>query len=336
MCRHAMGHLMIRLVSLTLGVIACAFQIGEAAQYKVFVVMSYDETYPFEVEMREGIEAALSSTCELTYFYMNTKKNFAGGSQKAQEAYALYQQLQPDGVITADDDAQAMFVVPYLKDKVNTPVMFCGVNAEPGKYGYPASNVSGILERGHVRESLALAQQLQPSIKTFARIVKDTPMSRGDVESVRLDAEAAGMVFIDAMLPTTIQEAVDLATTLKEQCDAVLVSTLQGIIDENNQPMTNRAAISRVVAAFGKLTIGSTLSDVQDGTLCAVIQSGQEQGRTAAEMLLKAMTGTPVSEIPITQNKFGRRIINVDVMNALKIKPKPVVIRNAELVKTQR
>ena len=98
--------------------------------------------------------------------------------------------------------------------------------------------------------------------------------------------------------------------------------------------MTNRAAIARVVNAFGKPTIGSTLSDVQDGTLCAVIQSGQEQGRTAADMLLKAMNGTPVADIPITQNKFGRRIINVDVMNALNIEPRPVVIRNAELVKT--
>ena len=136
------------------------------------------------------------------------------------------------------------------------------------------------------------------------------------------------------MLPATIQEALHLAAKDKEQCDIVLVSTLQGIPDENNQPMTNRAAIARVVNAFGKPTIGSTLSDVQDGTLCAVIQSGQEHGRTAAEMLLKAMNGSPVADIPITQNKFGRRIINVDVMNALNIEPRPVVIRNAELVKT--
>jgi len=27
----------------------------------------------------------------------------------------------------ADDNAQSMFVLPYLKDKVKTPVMFCAV-----------------------------------------------------------------------------------------------------------------------------------------------------------------------------------------------------------------
>ncbi|GAK55614.1 ABC-type uncharacterized transport system periplasmic component-like protein [Candidatus Vecturithrix granuli] len=310
-------------------------QPATAARYKVLVVMSYDETYPFEAEMREGIEAALAEMCEMTYFYMNTKKHFEGGPQKAKEAYALYHELQPDGVIAADDDAQAMFVVPYLKDQLKTPVMFCGVNAEPEKYGYPASNVSGILERGHDRESLALLLQLAPSVKTFGRIVKDTPMSRADVKTVQQDVEAAGLTYIDFNLPATLQEALDLVETYRERCDVLLVSTLQGIPDENGNPMTNRAAIARVVTAFGKPTIGSTLSDVRDGALCAVIQSGQEQGHTAAEMLLKALKGSPVPEIPITRNKFGRRIINVDTMKALSISPKPLVIRNAELVKTE-
>ena len=332
MHRDTIGLLMMSLLS---GVIMFGIHDGETAQYNVLVVMSYDETYPFEVEMREGIEAVLASQCELTYFYMNTKKNFAGGQQKAQEAYALYQQLQPDGVITADDDAQAMFVVPYLKDRVTTPVMFCGVNAEPEQYGYPTSNISGILERGHLRESLLLAQQLVPSLKRFGRIVKDTPMSRGDVAVTRQDAEAAGFEYIDYPLPATIQDALNMTDVLKERCDVILISTMQGIPDEHGNPMTNQAAISRIALKFGKTTIGSTLSDVQDGTLCAVIQSGKEQGQTAAEMLLNAMEGTAVADIPITRNKFGRRIINVDVMNALKIEPRPVVIRNAELVRNQ-
>lgn len=334
MCRTRIGRLMMGMI-VVLSVAGYMARPVRAAHYKVLVVMSYDETYPFEAEMREGIEAVLADIGEITYFYMNTKKYFEGGPQKAKEAYALYQELQPDGVIAADDDAQAMFVAPYLKDQVKTPVVFCGVNADPEKYGYPASNVSGILERGHTSESLALVQQLVPSVKTFGRIVKDTPMSRADVNRVREDVETAGFAFIDFKLPATFQEAFDLVETYRDHCDVLLVSTLQGIPDENGMPMTNRAAIARVVKAFGKPTIGSTLSDVQDGVLCAVIQSGQEQGRTAAEMLLKALEGTPVSEIPITRNKFGRRIINVDTMKVLGIEPKPVVIRNAELVRTE-
>ena len=67
-----------------------------------------------------------------------------------------------------------------------------------------------------------------------------------------------------------------------------------------------------------------------------MVKTGQEQGQTAAKMLLKAMQGTPLSEIPITRNYKGKRVINVTVMEALGIKPKPIVLLGAELVRTQR
>ena len=132
------------------------------ARYNVLVVMSYGPDYEFVQKVREGIESVLSDICRIQHFYMDTKKNLVGGPQKAKAAYALYKKTCPDGVIAADDNAQSMFVVPYLKDKVKTPVMFCGVNEPPEKYGYPAANVSGILERITISQSLAFAKQLIP------------------------------------------------------------------------------------------------------------------------------------------------------------------------------
>ena len=92
---------------------------------------------------------------------MDTKVNIKDGPKKAKEAYALFQQIEPDGLITADDNAQRLFVLPYLKGRYTTPVMFCGVNSAAEQYGYPTSNVSGILERGHISESIAFAKQLE-------------------------------------------------------------------------------------------------------------------------------------------------------------------------------
>ena len=132
-----------------------------AYRYNVFVVMSYEEDNPWCQEIKKGIDSVLSGSSEITYFYMDTKINREGGELKASEAYALYQKIKPDGVITADDNAQQMFVLPYLKDNVETPVMFSDVNAEADKYGYPASNVSGILERGHIRESYGFGKQIR-------------------------------------------------------------------------------------------------------------------------------------------------------------------------------
>jgi len=51
-------------------------------------------------------------------------------------------------------------------------------------------------------------------------------------------------------------------------------------------------------------------------------------------MLVKAMDGTPVSQIPIRVNKYGKRMLNVSVMQSLGIRPKRRAIIGAELIKT--
>jgi hypothetical protein len=44
------------------------------------------------------------------------------------------------------------------------------------------------------------------------------------------------------------------------------------------------------------------------------------------------MGGTPVKDIPITRNRHGKRMINVDVMKSLGIMPKPVFLIDTEFV----
>lgn len=310
-------------------------QAGESSSYKVLVVMSYEEHYPWCPKVKEGIESVLKNTAEIRYFYMDTKKNLEGGEQKAKEAYALYLKFHPDGVITVDDNAQWMFVIPYLKDKVKTPVMFCGVNASPEKYGYPASNVSGILERYHIAESIALAKLLVPSIHTFGFISKDSPTAKLLLRQIRSESDTYPAKFITARMPRTLDETVSMSEELRAQCDLLLLGALEGLPDKGGKPTTEKKSIPIVAKTFGKPIIAGAAWHVTYGTLCAVLVRGEEQGSTAAEMLLKAMQGTPVSDMPITRNRYGKRIINVTVMKALGIKPRPIVLRGAELVRTE-
>jgi len=325
--------LFVSAVFLTSGL--CPAMAQESKKFKVLVVMSYEEDFPWDKEIKEGIDSVLAIACEIRYLYMDTKTNPAGGESKAKEAYALFQEFQPDGVITSDDNAQSMFVVPYLKDKVKTPVMFCGVNAEPEKYGYPASNVSGILERYHIDQSIAFAKQLVPSIATIGYITKDGSTGKAISEQVQKESASYQIKSVDFRLVNTMKEAVKVTENLKEQCDLLFITSLEGISDESGKPMTQKEIIPVLAKKFGKLTISTSPHLLKFGVLCAVVQQGQEHGSTAADMLLKAMNGTPVSQLPITRNHQGKRMINVTVMKELGIKPRPDVLGSAELVKTE-
>ncbi|MFH0784925.1 MAG: ABC transporter substrate binding protein [Pseudomonadota bacterium] len=304
-------------------------------RFKVLVVMSYEEDFPWDIEVKEGIESALGYAGDIRYFYMDTKKNLPGGLNKGKEAYRLYRDFQPDGVIAADDNAQTMFVVPYLKDKVETPVMFCGVNADPGQYGYPAVNVSGILERGHIKESIAFLQELVPSVKTMGYMAKQSPTGKAVMEQVENEAANYSAELVGFFLPKTLSEALTMAIDMKDRSDAMMVATMQGIPDNNDVPLSEKEVIPLLAKTYGKPIITDNVYNMKYGMLCAVAVSGQEQGAKASKMLIKAMQGAPVAKIPIIRNERGRRIINVSAMKALGITPKPSTLLGVELIKTE-
>jgi len=306
----------------------------DAAPYKILVVMSYEKENPWCVEIKEGIESVLAGIGDIKYFYMDTKKNYEGGLQKAADAYELFSRFQPDGVIAADDNAQSMFVLPYLMDKVKTPVMFCAVNEEPEKYGYPASNVSGVLERNFISESIAFAKQLVPSIQTVGFLAKDSPSGRAIRKQVQIESDAYLAQVAGFRLVKTIKETYAVLSEYKNTTDALYIDATSGILDTNGRPLDNKQVTQTVANFYRKPLIGANDFHVKYGVLCAVVKSGNGQGRISAEMLLKAITGTLVSQLPITQNKYGKRIINISVMKDLGIKPKRRVLVGAQMVKT--
>ena len=306
----------------------------DAAPYKILVVMSYEKENPWCIQIKEGIDSVFAEVGDIKYFYMDTKKNFEGGVQKGKEAYELFSRFRPDGVIAADDNAQSMFVLPYLKDKVKTPVMFCAVNEAPEKYGYPASNVSGVLERDFISESIAFAKQLVPSIKTVGFFAKDSPSGRAIQKQVEKESDTYVAKYAGFKLVKTLKETLEELEEYKKTSDALFITSTNGILDANGTSLDNEQVTKIVSKFYEKPLIGANNFHVRYGVLCAVVKSGNAQGRTSAEMLLKAIKGTSVSQLPITKNKYGKRMLNVSVMKDLGIKPKRRVLVGTQLVKT--
>jgi ABC-type uncharacterized transport system substrate-binding protein len=226
-----------------------------------------------------------------------------------------------------------MFVLPYLKDKVKTPVMFCAVNEEPEKYGYPASNVSGILERDFISESIAFAKQLVPSINTVGFLAKDSPSGRAILKQVEIESGTYLAKFAGFKLVKTIKETLAVLEEYKKTCDALFITSTNGILDNNGKSLDNEQVTKTVAKFYKKPLIGANNFHVRYGVLCAVVKSGNAQGRMSAEMLLKAIKGTPIKHIPITVNKYGKRMLNITVMKELGIRPKRRVLVGTELVK---
>lgn len=304
-----------------------------AAEFRVLVVMSYEEDNPWVKEIREGIDSVLRSSADITYFHMNTKADRDGGPRKAEEAAALFRSLQPDGVITADDDAVTMFVLPYLKDKAPTPVIFNGVNAAAEKYGFPTAQISGVLERAHVRESLAFVKQIVPTTRSACFMTADVPPGVALRAQVESEKSAYPVAAGDFHLVRSNAQIEALRSTLNSRCDVLFVDSLEGITDKDGKAQTYREVLQVLRQVYAKPVLAGNRYQVEQGAWMAVIKTGQEQGELSAEMLLQAMRGKAVSSLPVTKNSRGQRVINVTALERNGIVPKPTVLRGATLVR---
>jgi ABC-type uncharacterized transport system substrate-binding protein len=307
-----------------------------AERFKVLVVFSYEENAPWDIEIREEIEKVLGPFSELSFFYMDTKVALEGGSVKASEAFSLYQQIQPDGVIAVDDNAQSMFVVPYLKNRETIPIMFCGVNGNPELYGYPTENISGILERFHLEESISLSKQLAGNIKTFAFMVKEGPVADLISEQLEMEKHQLSAKMVKFLTPRTMEEAVEMAESARGDADLLFLVALWGMVDSDGKKVEEEDAIPQLVAAFGKPTAAIGASVIREGALSAVITNAREHGERVAGMLLQAMRGVPMAQLPMVRNCYGKRMINVSSLRQLGLTPEPIVLRGVDLVRNRK
>jgi len=310
------------------------FTEAEARQCRILVVLSYHDDYVWQKEVRQGIEQVLAKKCEIVYFNLDSRNHPEGAGEKGYKAHDLFLRIKPDGVIAADDAAQIHFVVPYLRGKVDTPVVFLGVNNDASDYGYPASNVTGVVERFHIHETIALLKQLTPQVKTIAFFARaNEPSTRGTFNQIRAEMEQYPLKVVGLWESDTYEEALKLAEELKGKADAIHVEQVEGIRDRNGRSYTNKELIRKISDIWGTkpLICGQTYS-ARYGCLCSVVESGLEQGAIASKMLLQILGGTPVSKVPITRNYTGFKVINVSVVKKLGLTPQPIVLRGAKLV----
>lgn len=297
-------------------------QEGDACQ--VLVVMGYHADLRLSQELKAGLEEVFSGQgCEATYQYLDVLRHPEQVEANAQNAFEVYQTLQPDGVIAANDDTQAHFVVPFLKDQVSTPVVFCEVLAPPEEFGYPASNVTGVLIRPFLQQTLEFLTQVAPAIQSVGLIGPKLPLVETAYRRVTDARSEFQVTILDPLLGRHFEETLEHVQALRDQTDALFIA-----------PLYDQQQTQQLLQTYGKATATTKRELIEYGVLCGVIENTKEEAVLAANILVKAMQDTPISELPITTNEFGRRIINVNTLQELGIKPRREILIGTDLVKT--
>jgi ABC-type uncharacterized transport system substrate-binding protein len=224
-------------------------------------------------------------------------------------------------------------VVPYLKNKVKTPVVFLGVNNDASKYGFPADNVTGVIEVKHVAESLNFAQLIIPGLQKIAVLYKENYSNLLNIQQMQEEQSLYPVEIVRYCPLNSFADLERIVETVSSEVDGFFSQNLAGLLDDKGTPqeavffMTNLALLSK------KPIIAHTSYDIEAGALCGVIQTGQEQGELAAHMVLKLFGGKAIRDIPIVKNNNGQRYINVNTAARLKIRLNSSAVMGSKLVK---
>jgi len=292
---------------------------------RVFIVHSYDADYVWSQGISQGIREALRDKAILDTFHLDFKQDMDPESlrAKAENILARIEAIKPQVVIAADDAAQEHFVVPHLKGRATPQVIFCGVNAPPGKYGYPAQNVSGVRSRWHFRQGFDLLKTLAPKVRRLVFLTDDSESSSFVLGDFRADQRQHG--------PFAMQVSVQQAATFQQWRRAVRASQSQadalafGIYHALRNERTGETVPPETVMAWtgqaNKLpTLGFVDYVLEDGQLCGVLGSAHEQGLLAGAMVRRVLErGVAAGSLPVRANQTGIVLVNLKTAERLGI-----------------
>lgn len=290
--------------------ISLLFSCKEKAPDKILLVFSYHPEYTWVSEEISGLNQVFArQNLELHRLFMDTKRNTSESwkQKMADSAFRMIERIKPDAIMLFDDNA-CEYVGQKLIGK-ETPVVFCGVNSDPASYGFPAENVTGVVERVPLQKMFNLLRTIAPEVTSVSIISDESPTGIGideQLEQTELDIEVGKL-----LATNDFGEWKEFITNAQESVDALAVISYLTLEDTITGKSMDPQKVMIWILENNRLPETAPFDfAVYDGLLCGVYLPGQSQSKPAAEMLLEILDGADPAELPLHYPEGGERMIN--------------------------
>jgi len=307
-----------------------------AKQKKLLYINSYHKGFQWSDDIEKGLLKALSitvkddgtfdvskSNVQIKMIRMDTKRNKDEKFKKqaAVKAKKVIEQWQPDIVVASDDNASKYLIAPYFIDS-SLPFVFCGINYSATEYGFPASNITGMIE-------VSPNSQLLDSLKNYAKgervayLGTNVLSGQKDIEwlSSQKDINLSSVNLVD-----TFAEWKIAYLELQKSVDILLM------INPVSVKGWNRKEALEFIFEHSEIPSGTTLLQTTPYVLIGHVKIGEEQGWWSGKTALKILQGKPPTLIPVVSNKSSKIYLNMKLSKKMNIKFPIDIIKNATFV----
>lgn len=294
------------------GIIFLSLSWQSAYAARCMLVMSYHQGYAWNDGIQQGVKNILTGKCDLKIFYMDTKRNksIEHAELAAIKAKAVIDEYDPDVLIASDDNASRYLVTKYYRD-AKLPVVFCAVNWDVSKYGYPYSNVTGMIEVAPIQPVIEVAKKLLGDVKEMAYLGASTYTQRKNTVRITDVLKKQGIstrVLYAKNITEWKQHFIDA-----QSADFIMLGSTSGIdgwVD---------ADVEEFVLHYAKKLTLANHDWMASYTMYTMSKVPEEQGEWAAEAAMAIVNGMSPRNIPIGINKKWKIFINTPLLHKANI-----------------
>lgn len=277
---------------------------------RVLYLNSYHPGYSWSDSLARGIFKTMEGKATVYTEYLDAKRSdYEHYESNLREIIALKYSDTPVEAVLTSDDAAFRFVTENRETLfTNLPVVACGINYMTPEILAKCPNATGVAEGGNPLETAQMALKLFPKTKQIV-LVSDYVAADRVAEHAKNLMKVLGSK-VDFL---QIRQKPNTAlASIKDHLKAVekpSVVLFFGLFFENMRS-DEEAYMMQQLVDIGLPIFVFDRRYVQYGALGGIVQDGDEQGATAAQMVLQILGGTPVQQVPPVYEAIDKRIFN--------------------------
>lgn len=288
---------------------------------RILYINSYHKTYEWSDDLEKGFLRTMeaipfsdstfhSSThnAEIRRLYMNSKLNPQREyiEERAKQIKKVADAYQPDLIIATDDNASKFVIKPYFYNS-EIPVVFAGVNWSAEDYGFPTTNITGLIETAPIEETIELIKQhiggntvsyIGDDVLSTHKIISETFVKRN-------------IPIKKGILVKDFKSWKDSLLTLQEESDIILLVGTAGLQDFNKEE-----ALQFVKKNIRK-PLGASWGYMSNYSMLGIRNIPLEHGMEAADIGIMILNGTSPTQIPIRKNVGYAKFVNLGLIENL-------------------
>ncbi len=315
------------IVSLFMLTASCSTNSSAQALPTCVHIASYAPGYSWQDEIDRSIQKQLKQTCQLTTFYMDSKKVTEEKPLQALglEAKRFIEQRAPEVVIVSDDNAVKYVLQAHFRNH-SLPFVFCGINNRAKSYGLPYSNTTGMTEVSPIRQAYNLFFNLNSGQTHIAYLGTHGKTVSKNIEEFHRFAKETGT----KSSTYRTHNQTDWRTIYKQlqedpDVQLIILDGYQTLPEWNHQ-----LNLKWVKQHSQKPSLTMTTSMMPYASL-GLLKSADEQGWWAGLAAKSILNGTPVNRIATVPNKKFQLWINPNLSILAKQKI-PVHIESQAII----